>query len=102
MKKLMENLKNWQQIVIATFFGLLGAGLWIWPFYVTGKEMSANQETKFTELHWLFILFGTIAIALSLRLSRIDKLFNLGTGVLSKIVERLTGKQTKDNDNDNG
>lgn len=82
----MDSLSKAQQIAIATFFGLLGVVLWTLPFYLSGKEMvrPTGIESEWTEMHWLFILFGTIAIAVSLRLSRIDKLFNLASGFLSK------------------
>ncbi len=93
MSKWIENLKNWQQVVIALFFGILGVALWVLPFYLSGKEMvkPTGAEIKFTEVHWLFLLFGTIAIAISLRLSRIDKLFSIGTGFLSKFSNSKKG-----------
>ncbi len=96
MSKWIESLANWQKIILATIFGLLGITLWVLPFYLTGKEMISPTgiETEWTQQHWIFILFGTIALAISLKLSRLDKLFNMSTGFLSKFLS----KKKEDND----
>ena len=88
MTKWMEKLSGWQKVALAAFFGLLGVVLWTLPFYLGGREMISptGVKSEWTEVHWFFLLFGTIAIGLSLKLSRLDKLFNLGTGFLSKFA----------------
>lgn len=88
MKNLMDKLKKWQQVVIALFFGVLGALLWIFPFFIEGKEMVKGEDAEWANIHWIFILFGTIAIAISVQLSRIGKLFDIGTGFLSKFTAK--------------
>lgn len=95
MSNWINNLRNWQRILIAAFFGNLGAILWILPFWMPGKEMvlPTGIETEWTQTHWIFILFGTIAIAISLKLTRIDKLFNLGMGFLAKFKGNQKGPQ---------
>lgn len=95
MSNWINNLRNWQRILIAAFFGNLGAALWILPFWMPGKEMvkPTGAETEWTNIHWLFLLFGTIAIAISLKLTRIDKLFNLAIGLLSKLKGNQKGAQ---------
>ena len=89
--KLMQKLSKWQQVLLALFFGLLGSALWVIPFWFETKEMAKGETAEWPTAYYFFILFGTIAIALSLRLSRIDKLFNIGTGFLTKFGANKTG-----------
>ncbi|BFP39484.1 hypothetical protein FGF1_03290 [Flavobacteriaceae bacterium GF1] len=86
MTKWMDKLGKWQQVLLATFFGLLGCALWVIPFWFETKGMAKGQEASWPTAYYFFLLFGTIAIGLSLRLSRIDKLFNIGTGFLGKFT----------------
>lgn len=91
MSKWINNLRTWQRIGIAAFFGNLGVILWVLPFWLPAKEMvrPTGLETQWSNIHTMFIVFGTIAIGVSLKLARIEKLFNLGVGFFS----RFTGKQ---------
>lgn len=91
MTKWMDKLGNIQKVVLATFFGLVGCALWIIPFFIETKEMAKGEEGNWPTVYYFFLLFGTIAIALSLRLSRIDKLFNIGTGFLTKLSNKKKG-----------
>ena len=88
MTKWMDKLGNIQKVALATFFGLVGCALWIIPFFFETKAMAKGGEGSWPTVYYFFLLFGTIAIALSLRLSRIDKLFNIGTGFLSKFSNK--------------
>lgn len=80
----MDSLANWQKILIALFFGILGCALWTIPFLFETKNMAKGQEASWPVAYYFFLLFGTIAIGISLRLSRLDKLFNIGVGFLAK------------------
>lgn len=85
MTKWMEELGKWQQVFLAVFFGVLGCALWVIPFWFETKEMAKGEEASWPTAYYFFLVFGTIAIALSLKLSRIDKLFNIGTSILSNM-----------------
>lgn len=91
MTKLIDTLSKWQQIALATFFGILGCILWVIPFWFETKDMVNGEDASWPTAYYFFLLFGTIAIALSLKLSRIEKLFNIGTGVISKFVPKKKG-----------
>nr|WP_299488572.1 hypothetical protein [uncultured Allomuricauda sp.] len=91
MSKWVDELGKWQRIVIATFFGLLGCALWLVPFWFETKEMAKGQEASWPTVYYFFLLFGTVAIALSLKLSRIEKLFNISTGFLSNLSSKKKG-----------
>lgn len=88
MSNLMNNLSKAQQVLLALFFGILGCALWTIPFLFETKAMSKGAEASWPTAYYFFLLFGTIAIGISLRLSRIDKLFNIGTGFLSRLSNK--------------
>jgi len=86
MTKIMEKLSKAQQVVLALFFGLLGVALITIPFYMGGKEMikPTGVEYEWTTIHYVFESFGIVFVAISLRLSILDKLFSISTGFLGR------------------
>ncbi|MEM8506247.1 MAG: hypothetical protein AAF717_00395 [Bacteroidota bacterium] len=81
----MNKLGKWQRVLFATFFGVLGAVLITLPFYLGGKEMVKGTGTtvEWSNIHYIFILAGVIFVGVSLKLSRIEKLFNISTGIFT-------------------
>ena len=80
----MNKLGRLQQIILALFFGVLGCALVVIPFYFETKDLVDGKEAEWPAVYYIFIISGLICVAISLRISRIDKLFNMATDFISK------------------
>lgn len=91
MSNWINNLRTWQRIAIAAFFGNFGIAATVLPFYFTGKILAEGETAEWSQVHTIFVLAGLLSIAISLKLTRLDKLFNIGAGFLA----RFSGKQAQ-------